>query len=120
MNWKRLYIATLMGVLSGLVCTLLASSNGPLPMKLVASIFTGRVLIGFVIGISVLRLPWALHGIFIGLIVGLPGAFSAMMGSNPQFGKWEMFTMTLVMGMIYGFIIELVTSGLFKARQNKA
>jgi hypothetical protein len=120
MTFKRFYIATLMGVLAGVVCVLLASSEGPLPMKLVASIFTGRVLIGFVIGISALKLPWALHGIGMGLVVGIPGALGAMMSATPEFGKWEMLAMSLVMGMIYGFVIELVTTVIFKAKQRKA
>lgn len=117
MSFKRLYLATLMGILAGVVCVLLSTSNGPLPYKLIASIFTGRVLIGFVIGISAWKMPWALHGILMGLIVGLPGAFGAMSSATAQFGKWEMFLISLVMGIIYGFVIELVTSVIFKARQ---
>jgi len=85
-------------------------------MKVLASIFTGRVLIGFVIGISGLKMIWGLHGILIGLIVSIPTSIGAMIGSNAQFGKWELFFMTLIMGAIYGFMIELVTSGIFKAK----
>lgn len=117
MTFKRLYIATLMGVLAGVVCCLMSSSGGPLSLKLLANIFTSRVLIGFVIGISAWKMPWGIHGPLMGLIVGVPAALGAMMGSSPQFGKYEMFFWTLVMGMIYGFVIELVTSRLFKAKQ---
>lgn len=117
MSYKRLYIATLMGILFGLVCVTMASSNGPLPLKVCASIFSGRVLIGIVIGLSAWKMPWALHGALMGLIVGFPGAIGAMMTPNKQFDQWTLFAMTLVMGMIYGVLIELVTSGFFKARQ---
>jgi uncharacterized membrane-anchored protein YhcB (DUF1043 family) len=43
-----------------------------------------------------------------------------MMSATPEFGKWEMLAMSLVMGMIYGFVIELVTTVIFKAKQRKA
>ena len=117
MSYKRLYLATLMGVLCGVVCCLMSSSSGPLPLKMLANIFSSRVLIGIVIGLSAWKMPWGMHGALMGLIVGFPSALGAMMGASAQFGKWELFSMTLVMGIIYGFIIELVTSGLFKARQ---
>jgi hypothetical protein len=117
MSFKRVFIATLIGVLAGVACCLLSSSGGPLPLKVMASIFTGRMLIGFVIGISALKLNWALHGAFIGLVVSVPSAFGAMMSANAQFGKYEMFFMFLVAGIVYGFIIELVTSVFFKAKQ---
>jgi len=117
MKFKRVYIATLMGILAGVVCCLLSSSGGPMPMKVLANIFVSRVLIGFVIGISAWKMPWAIHGPLMGLIVGIPTALGAMMGADAHFGKYQLFFMTLVMGVIYGFVIELVTSGLFKARQ---
>lgn len=117
MSYKRLFIATLIGILCGIVCCLLSNSGDPLPLKLLAYIFTSRVLIGIVIGISCWKMHWALHGLFMGLIVSVPTSLGAMMGANAQFGKWELFFMTLVMGVIYGFIIELVTSVVFKARQ---
>ena len=117
MSYKRAYIANLMGVLAGIACCLLSSSGDPIPLKVLANIFAGRVLIGFVIGISAWKMPWALHGSLMGLIVGIPSALGAMMSTNPEFGKYEMFFMTLVMGIIYGFIIELVTSVFFKAKQ---
>lgn len=117
MSFKRFYLACLLGILAGVVCVWLASSGGDtLTKKEMLSIFTGRVLIGFVIGISGLRIGWALHGLFIGLSVSIPGAFGAMMSAHGDWGKWEMFAITIVMGMLYGFVIELVTSVLFNAR----
>lgn len=118
MTFKRFYLACIMGVLAGVVCVFLSTNFGTEPMakKMMASIFSSRVLIGFVIGISALRVGWALHGLLIGLVVSIPGAFSAMMSPAGQWSKWEMFAMTIVMGMLYGFVIELVTSVLFKAK----
>lgn len=61
---------------------------------------------------------WALHGIIMGLIFGLPAAFGTLLApENPEFSKEMMFTSTIVMGIIYGFLIELITSLIFKAKQ---
>ncbi len=106
-----------MGILAGVICCLMSASGGPLSLKLMANIFSGRVLIGFAIGISGWKMAWWLHGILMGLIVSIPAGFGAMMGASPEFGKYELLFWTIVMGMIYGFVIELVTTVLFKAKQ---
>ena len=60
---------------------------------------------------------WALHGILFGIIFSLPLAFSGFMApESEEFSKTAMFLSTLVMGLIYGFLIELITSVLFKAK----
>jgi len=52
-----------------------------------------------------------------GLIFSLPLAFSGLMApENPGFGKAGMFIWTIVLGMVYGLLIELITSLLFKAK----
>lgn len=116
---KRLIIATISGLLSGLICYTLASSSGSLPMPVALQIILSRTLIGFAIGISCLKLGhWSVHGIVMGLLFSLPLAFSGIMASeNPDFTKEMIFTSTLLMGIIYGFLIELITSILFKAKQ---
>lgn len=120
MKTKRLTIATILGVVFGFVCCAFASS-GPnaIPPALAANIILGRTLIGFGIGISRFSFKhWSLHGIAMGLVFSLPMAFGAMLGpDNPEFDHTMMFVSTLVMGMLYGFLIELITSVLFKARQ---
>lgn len=116
---RRLMACTIMGAVCGGLCVLLSTSSGALALPIVWAIFTGRMLIGFVIGISTLKLPWAIHGSLMGLIVGLPSAVGAMSGASAEFTLWTAFTWTLIMGMIYGFIIEYVVSVLLKARQTK-
>ncbi|MBE9509892.1 MAG: hypothetical protein IMY71_03370 [Bacteroidetes bacterium] len=119
MKTKRLIIATLLGVIFGFVCFGFAS-GGPneISTLLAINIILGRTLIGVAIGIS--RFPmkhWSLHGLIMGLVFSLPPAFGAITGpENPEFNHTMMFVSTIVMGMIYGFLIELITSVLFKAK----
>jgi hypothetical protein len=120
MKTKRLVISTLLGVVFGFVCYGLAlSGQNEISTILALNIILGRTLIGVAIGIS--RFPckhWALHGIVMGFIYSLPTAFGAMIGpENPEFTNTMLFVSTMVMGIIYGFLIELLTSVVFKARQ---
>jgi len=105
---KRVLIATICGFIFGLVCMYLASS-GPNPVdnttKLI--ILFSRGLMGFTIGISAIKLNWWLHGIIIGLIVSIPMALSVVDQPGIMFG-------TFLMGVIYGFLTELITTKLFK------
>ena len=116
---KRLLIATLSGLVCGFICFGLASS-GPakLPVPVALQIIIERTLIGFAIGISSLTLKhWSLHGIIMGFIFSIPLAISGLMApDNPEFSKTMMFVMTIVLGMIYGLLIETVTTKLFKAK----
>ncbi len=115
---KRIIIATLSGLMFGFVCFGFACSSGELPIALSLQIIASRTLIGFTIGISVLKMHWTLHGFLIGLLFSLPLAFSGLMApENPEFSSTMMVISTLVMGVIYGVLIELITSVLFKARR---
>ena len=119
---KRIIIATLSGVLFGFVCFGLASSgSGGLACPLALQIITSRTLIGFAIGISCFSLGhWSIHGLFMGMIFSLPLAFSSLMApENPDFSKVGMFIWTIDLGMIYGLLIEVITSLLFKARMKE-
>jgi hypothetical protein len=116
---KRLVIATLSGVLFGFVCLGLAASvPGPLAWPVAVQIVMSRALIGFAIGISAFSFGhWAIHGVTMGLIFSVPLAFSGLMApENPEYSEVNIFAFTLLLGMLYGLLIELITSGLFKAR----
>jgi len=120
MKTKRLIISTLLGLVFGFVCYGFASSGqNEISTILALNIILGRTLIGVAIGISRFALKhWSLHGIIMGLVFSLPAGFGAMLGpENPQFTHTMLMTSTIVMGMIYGFLIELITSVVFKARQ---
>ena len=118
-NSKRIIIATLSGVLFGFVCFFFASSGpNPLPWPVAYQLILSRALIGVAIGISSLAfLHWSFHGIIIGLLFSLPLAFSGLMApASPEFTAMSMFIWTIVLGMIYGVLIEVITSLLFKAK----
>ena len=119
MKTKRLVIATLLGLVFGGVCFGFASSGGnEVSQILAANIILGRTLIGFAIGISRFSMKhWAIHGIVMGFVFSLPAGFGAMLGpENPEFSHAMMLVSTIVMGMIYGFLIELITSVVFTAK----
>jgi hypothetical protein len=121
MKTKRLIIASLLGLAFGFVCFGLASSGNEIASKVLAlNIITGRLMIGIAIGISRFSFKhWSLHGIIMGLIFSLPSGFGAMLApENPEFSHEMVFISTVVMGAIYGFLIELITTVLFKAKQN--
>ena len=119
---KRIIISTLSGVLFGFVCVGFAAS-GPeeIAWPVILQIIASRTLIGFAIGISCLSLGhWSLHGLIMGLIFSIPLAFSGLMTpESPEYSKADMLIWTIVLGMIYGFLIEVITSLLFKAKLQK-
>lgn len=69
-----------------------------------------RILIGLVIGISAWRIHYLLHGALMGLIVTLSISIGILLDSVSGF---LMFT---VAGLIYGFLIELFATKIFKAK----
>jgi len=115
---NRIIIATLLGLVFGFVCFGFACSGGELPLAVTLQIIASRTLIGFAIGISSLKIHWSLHGILMGFLFSLPLAFSGLMApEDPEFSKSMMLISTIIMGVIYGFLIELFTSVVFKAKQ---
>ena len=107
MSTKRVILSTLLGVLAGIVCYLLSRGNMTYTSGMVAGVILNRTLIGFVIGISGWKkIPCWLHGMIIGLIVtSLMAVYASLQGA----------IMLLVAGAVYGLIIELVVTKLFKA-----
>jgi len=110
---KRVLIATICGFIFGIVCMLLASSNPnatePISTATRWLIIVSRTMLGFIIGISALRMIWWKHGLALGLIASIPMALPVMDDVRIMIG-------TLVLGMIYGFLTELITSVLFRAK----
>lgn len=110
---KRVFVATIFGIIFGFVCMWLASNDTmPMTWYMATGIVLSRALIGFVIGISALKINWALHGILMGLIFSLPMAFNTLFSPS---NAVMIFIWTIIMGIIYGFLIELFTTKVFKA-----
>ena len=110
---KRVLIATACGFLFGLVCMGMASSNPnateALPTSTKMLILISRTLMGFTIGISALRMAWWLHAIFLGIICSIPMAIPVLDNTAIAVG-------TIVMGIIYAVLTEVITSFAFKAK----
>jgi len=111
---KRITIATIFGLICGLICMMLASFNAPLPWAIKMQILANRTLIGFAIGISALKMKWWLHGLLMGFVFSLPLGFSSMFASGPS--PFLLFSMTVFLGVVYGLIIEVFVSVVFKAK----
>jgi len=114
MRVKRLVVSTIFGFVAGIICYL----GGKYGLKddistaMFLYILVNRTLIGFVIGISPFRMRWALHGLLMGLIVGVP--FTA--GCLLEESNLETAVAALILGALYGLMIEFFTSIVFRAR----
>jgi hypothetical protein len=105
---KRTLAATLFGLCTGIIC-FLAGKYGlkdDVNLTLVFYILANRTLAGYVIGISAIKIRWPLHGLFIGFIVGIPFSIGTLI-SEPCIA---VFIVSLILGSVYGFLIELCTS----------
>jgi hypothetical protein len=114
----RLLLCTILGLLFGFICYFLAAGNQPnIPLNRAVSIVLSRTLLGFALGVNRFRfLHWIVRGVVFGLIFSLPRAYNILSGSaHPMFSSHNLFLMIIIMGIIYGFLIEFITSVLFKA-----
>ena len=112
---RRIIVATLMGLVCGFICMGLASSSsGKLDWPVAAQLVASRTLMGFAIGTSCLRLGhWALYGLVLGGLFSVPLAFGGLLAPDMvEFSKWGLFLWTVILGMIYGLLTEVVTSAL--------
>lgn len=112
MRGLRVLVTTILGFVFGIICWLLASSGEEMGAAVAWSIILNRALLGFVIGISAWKINYVLHGIILGFIVSIPMAVSSL-----GFKGFKIFLGTLIMGIIYGFLIELITHFVVKERK---
>ncbi len=112
---KRIIIATLCGLIAGIFCIsggilIFDMSFSPLGVVYVLS---SRLLIGFVIGISSLKMHWVFHGLLIGFIIGFPfPIYDLIIGQKPVIAL-----AAFIMSSVFGVIIEFVTTIVFKAER---
>ena len=119
---KRKLVATLLGILFGLLCVTLASSGEEkiwgTPLMWV--IIFNRFLIGYVVFIigaytmcpvtKIKLYPW-IRGLLVGAIVSLDMAIGVFVSPMEDPGKQQMiFWSTIIVGAIYGMIIDIVAT----------
>jgi hypothetical protein len=116
-NSKRFGVALIFGILSGLLCYLGGIYLVGIENNLTNFLWVifNRTMIGFVIGISILRLSWVIHGALIGATVGLLFPYNIFMRG----GKIPLIVAAYVLSILFGILIEFFTSIVFKSRQTK-
>jgi hypothetical protein len=115
MRGLRLLVTTLLGFVFGIVCWLLVTSGQPgMPTSMSWSIILNCAILGFVIGISAWKINYMLHGIILGFIITIPMSLALL--AQPEM-SFKIFWGTMIMGMIYGFLIELITHAVVKEKK---
>jgi len=113
MKNKRLLICTIGGLVAGIICSaggLLSGNIAEFSFFAIASPFFNRLMLGFFIGISRLKINYLMHGILIGFLVSFINSVSFLENNLSGF----LFFTTA--GIIYGLLIELVATKVFKAK----
>jgi len=113
MENKRLLICTIGGIIAGLICSaggLLSGNISEFSFFAIAPAFFNRLMLGFLIGISSLKLNFVFHGMVIGLLVSLITSIPFLEGNVKGF---MFFT---IAGIIYGLLIELFATKVFKLK----
>ena len=109
---KRLLVCMLGGVLSAIICLVgkqIVYGFPEITWDVVAATVANRLLLGFVIGISCWRVNYLLHGAILGLIVSL----SVSIGFFPSHTLG--FFLYTPAGIVYGILIEWLSTDVFKA-----
>jgi len=101
-NKKRIIVATIGGLIAGFMCVsggmiMFGMTFTPLAILFALS---SRLSIGFVIGISSLKMPWTYHGLLIGAIIGFPfPIYDLITGQGPVI-YLVAFSMSCVFGVL--------------------
>ena len=111
---SRILLATILGLFAGITCAIAGAYLGlHVTLAQVIWIVLNRTVMGFVIGISGLRLHWALRGSLIGLIVGSIFSYAGFLSNRPG----VLVAAALVSSVIYGLGIDYLTTRVFKRPQ---
>lgn len=99
---KRMLLAIVGGIICAVICAIGKKYLNPTITLsvLLSSAIGNRILMGFVIGISQIKINYLLHGALIGLVVTLSYSIG-MLTENIQG-----FIIYTVVGIIYGVFIE--------------
>ncbi len=109
---KRIMVATLFGLVAGVLCATLTFSGAGVKFTavLLGWILLNRAVMGFAIGTSALRLHWAWSGIVMGLVVGSIFSYSLFM----TLGSQKLLLLTPIGNAVFGLMIEFFTTVVFK------
>lgn len=108
----RILLATLMGVVMGIICASAASAGHLLTLTTVTLVWVllNRTIMGFVIGISGLKLHWAWNGIILGVVIGSIFSYFFYMDGH----SLKLALLMPIGNAVYGFLIEFFTTVVFK------
>ena len=107
----RIVTTTLLGVVFGIICMLLSRFMYEVdywPMGV--SFLLHHAVMGLVIGVSLLKMNWACHGLFWGAVFGL---FLAIGRIGTTQDPWTVF----IAVVIWGFLIETLATKAFNRPQ---
>ncbi|MBU0520288.1 hypothetical protein KJ564_15270 [bacterium] len=115
MDKKRFLICLAGGLIAGLVCAYGGNDKVAEDVRTMVfiSVVLNRAFIGFVIGISAWKMHWALHGSLIGVLGTLP--MSVPLIVTPEAGP-NAFLIFTIAGLVWGVLIEVTASVVFKAK----
>ena len=110
MNAKRIAIATVIGLLTGLFCAYgtatMKDPNFVITTGLLASIVYNRVLIGLVIGIGdTIKLHPVLRGTLIGAVITMAMSIIPIIDGDAMGGL-----ILIAFGIVYGIIADVVAT----------
>lgn len=108
---KRILIATFFGLVAGGICATMSFYGGLLKFTVVTLlwILLNRVVMGFSIGVSGLKLHWAWNGVAIGIATGSIFAYWLFMNTGGVLPYINFFA-----NGVFGLMIEFFTSVVFK------
>jgi hypothetical protein len=108
---KRIRVAVLFGLVAGLICASGAFYGHILKFSVVALVWIllNRAVMGFVIGISPLKVHWAWNGAIIGLVVGSIFSYSLFM----NLGLILIPVVNFFVNALFGLMIEFFTTKVF-------
>jgi len=109
---KRIVIATLFGLVAGVLCAAGAFYGHLLKFSVVTLVFVllNRAVMGFAIGVSGLKLRWAWNGIFMGMAVGSIFSYFMFMTN----GAGPLPVVNFFVNGLFGLMIEFFTTVVFK------
>ena len=108
---SRVVTTTILGLVFGVICMLLSRYMWDVafwPMGIAFLIH--HIVLGVAIGASALRMHWAAHGIFWGVLFGI---FTAIGSVGTTLDPWLIW----IPVMVWGFLIELLATKAFKQPQ---